>query len=90
MTKSSFNGIYIEYESKGDKNKNQSTKEYIIMIRPYLSDVIIDCKTQGEWKTQLTMSINFFLLQILLKLVVCAQKVIMGLFFYYFCVGRKI
>ena len=32
------------------------------MIRPYLSDVIIDCKTQGEWKTQLTMSINFLLL----------------------------
>ena len=61
-TKSSFNGIYIEYESKGDKNKNLSTKEYLIMIRPYLRDVIIDCKTQGEWKSQLTMSIIFFLL----------------------------
>ena len=61
-TKSSFNGIYIEYESKGDKNKNLSTKQYLIMIRPYLRDVIIDCKTQGEWKSQLTMSIIFFLL----------------------------
>ena len=29
------------------------------MIRPYLSDMIVDYKTQGEWKTQLTMSINF-------------------------------
>ena len=29
------------------------------MIRPYLSDMTIDCKTQGEWKIQLTMSINF-------------------------------
>ena len=29
------------------------------MIRPYLSDMIIDYKTQGEWKIQLTMSINF-------------------------------
>ena len=29
------------------------------MIRPYLSDMINDHKTQGEWKIQLTMSINF-------------------------------
>ena len=29
------------------------------MIRPYLSDMIIDYKTQGEWKIQLTVSINF-------------------------------
>ena len=29
------------------------------MIKPYLSDMIIDCKTQGKWKIQLTMSINF-------------------------------
>ena len=29
------------------------------MIRPYLSDMTIDYKTQGEWKLQLTMSINF-------------------------------
>ena len=36
-----------------------SPKEYLNMIRPYLSDMIIDYKTQGEWKIQLTMSINF-------------------------------
>ena len=29
------------------------------MIRPYLSDMIIDYKTQEEWKIQLTVSINF-------------------------------
>ena len=29
------------------------------MIRPYLSDIINDHKSQGEWKIQLTMSINF-------------------------------
>ena len=29
------------------------------MTRPYLSDMTIDYKTQGEWKIQLTMSINF-------------------------------
>ena len=29
------------------------------MIRPYLSDVINDHKTQGEWEIQLTIAINF-------------------------------
>ena len=29
------------------------------MIRPYLRDLISDYKTQGKWKIQLTMSINF-------------------------------
>ena len=29
------------------------------MIRPYLRDMINDHKTQGEWKIQLTISINF-------------------------------
>ena len=30
------------------------------MIRPYLSDIINDHKTQGEWKINLTMVINLF------------------------------
>ena len=34
-------------------------KEYHNMIKPHLSDMIIDYKTQGEWKIQLTMSISF-------------------------------
>ena len=29
------------------------------MIKPYLRDIINDHKTQGEWKIQLTMTINF-------------------------------
>ena len=29
-TKSAFNGNYIEYESNGDKDKNFSTKKYLI------------------------------------------------------------
>ena len=57
--KSAFNNNYIEYESKGDKTKNLSPKEYLVIIRPYLSDMINDHKTQSEWKTQLTMRINF-------------------------------
>ena len=36
-----------------------SVKEYLGMIKPYLSDMINDHKTQGEQKIQLTMSINF-------------------------------
>ena len=44
-TKSAFNGNYIKYESKGDKDKNLSPKEYFDMIRPYLSDIINDHKT---------------------------------------------
>ena len=47
-TKSVFNGNYIKYESKGDKNKTLSPKEYLHMIRPYLRDLIIDYKTQGK------------------------------------------
>ena len=58
-TKSAFNSNYIEYESRRDKDKNLSPKEYLDMIRPYLSDMINDHKTRREWKIQLTMQINF-------------------------------
>ena len=44
-TKSAFNGNYIEYQSKGDKDKNLSPEEYFDTIRPYLSDMINDHKT---------------------------------------------
>ena len=49
-TNDAFNSNYIEYESKGDKNKTLSIKEYFNMIRPYLRDIINDHKTQGECK----------------------------------------
>ena len=39
-TVSAFNNNYIQYESIGDKDKNLSIKEYIDIIRPYLSDII--------------------------------------------------
>ena len=57
---SAFNGNYIEYESRGEKDKNLSPKKYLDIIRPYLSDMINDYKTQSEWKIQLTMLIFFF------------------------------
>ena len=49
----------MEYESKGDKDKILSVKEYPDMMRPYLTDIINDHKTEGEWKIQLTMTIDF-------------------------------
>ena len=36
------------------------------MIIPYLRDMINNHKTQGEWKTQLSMKINFAFLKIIL------------------------
>ena len=59
QTNRAFNGNYIEYESKGDKDKNLLPKEYFDIIRPYLRDMINDHKTRREWKIQLTMQINF-------------------------------
>ena len=49
-TVNAFNNNYIRYESIGDKEKNLSIKEYIDIIRPYLSNIINNHKTQGEWK----------------------------------------
>ena len=42
--------IILEYESKGDKDETLSIKEYLDIIRPYLSDIINDHQTQGKWK----------------------------------------
>ena len=58
-TNDAFNGNYIEYESKGDKDKTLSIEEYLHMIKSYLNNIINDHKTQGEWKIQLTIPINF-------------------------------
>ena len=40
------------------KTKHYQLKN--ILITPYLSNVINDLKTQGEWKIQITMEINIF------------------------------
>ena len=49
----------MEYQSKGDKDKNLSPKDYLDIIRPYLRDMISNHKDHGEWKIQLTMQIVF-------------------------------
>ena len=42
-----FNGSYIQYEREGDKGKNLPIKEYLNIIKPFLSDIINDHKTHG-------------------------------------------
>ena len=91
ITKSAFNNNYIQYESGGNKDKNLSVEEYLDRIKPYLSDIINNHKTQGtwrihypdnktqsEWKIQLAMEINFIFSKkkILMRPVPCIQKVI--------------
>ena len=50
ITNGAFNRDYIEYESKVDKDKILSIKEYLDIIKPYLSNIINNHKTQGKWK----------------------------------------
>ena len=40
------------------------------------SNAVIDYKTQGEWKIQSSMTINFMSCKVLLKFVLCVQRVI--------------
>ena len=48
IVKTAFDGNYIQYESKGDKKKTLSIRNYLIIIKPYLSDLINNHKTQGS------------------------------------------
>ena len=50
VTNSAFNNNYIQYESKEKKDKVLTINEYLDMIKPYLSDIINDHKTQREWR----------------------------------------
>ena len=53
------NNNYIEYESKGNKNKTLSVEEYLNKIRSYLKDMIDNLKKSNTWKIQLTIAIYF-------------------------------
>ena len=54
-----WNTNYIEYESNGDRNKTQSTEEYLEKIRPYLINIINNLKKSDTWKVQLAIAISF-------------------------------
>ena len=45
ITKGSFNNSYIQYESKGNKDKILTVNDYLDIIRPHLSNIINDHKT---------------------------------------------
>ena len=75
-TKIAFKGNnYIEYGSKGDRDKKLSPQEYLNTIRPYSRDMInnhkapskgssgerFDNNPHGEWKIQLQCKLILFL-----------------------------
>ena len=47
---SAFEDNFIEYESNDEKDKTLPIEEYLDKIRPYLSNMINDHKTDGKWK----------------------------------------
>ena len=60
LVKSSCGSNYKYYESRGDRNKSLSVKQYPHMIIPYLRDIINDHKaTEKAWKIQITMRVHF-------------------------------
>ena len=50
ITSGAFSNSYIQYESKGSKDKILTPSEYLHTIKPYLSDIIDNHKTRGEWR----------------------------------------
>ena len=48
LVKSSFKENFKYYESRGDKDKNLSVKQYLYKIMPYLSDLINEHKAIGN------------------------------------------
>ena len=60
FVKSSFNDNYKHYESRGDKEKILSVKQYLNKIKPYLYDLINDHRiVRRVWKIQINMHVNF-------------------------------
>ena len=61
LIKTCFDNNYLEYRSEG--NDSLSFKEYLNLIKPYLSDLINTHKNKGDWKIQLAAQINFISLR---------------------------
>ena len=63
LVESSFKDGYKYYESRGDKYKKLSVKQYLYKIVLYLSDFISYHKAirnnSNEWKIQINMNVNF-------------------------------
>ena len=50
ITNGAFNNSYIQYESKGNRDKVLTISEYLDMIKPYLSDIINNHKIRVNGK----------------------------------------
>ena len=60
LVKSSFKGNYKYYESRGDKEKRLSVKQYLNKITSHLYDLINDHRiARRVWKIQISMHVNF-------------------------------
>ena len=60
LVKSSFKGNYKYYESRGDKEKRLSVRQYLNKITPHLYDLINDHRiARRVWKTQISMRVNY-------------------------------
>ena len=60
LVTSSFKGNYKYYESRGDKEKSLSVKQYLNKITPHLYDMINDHRiARRVWKIQISMRVNF-------------------------------
>ena len=60
LVKSFFNGNYKYYESRGDKEKRLSVKQYLNKITQHLYDLINDHKIARKvWRIQISMRLSF-------------------------------
>ena len=63
LVERSFKDGYKYCESRGDKDKKLSVKQYLCKIMPHLHDLINDHKAirneSKEWKIQINMSVSF-------------------------------
>ena len=60
LVKSSFQGNYKYYESRGDKEKILSVRQYLNKITSHLYDLINDHKIARKvWKIQISMRLSF-------------------------------
>ena len=60
LVKSSFKRNYKYYESRGDKEKRLSVRQYLNKITPHLYDLINDHRIARRiWKIQICIHINF-------------------------------
>ena len=57
--KSAFDGNYVLYESRGDKDGKLALYKYFEKIKPHLKDMTDNYKSKSECKIQITMRIIF-------------------------------